>query len=104
MSDETHALDRVRGKMRKQMQTHVALNYAAPAELFPCRSKTRPGQFKYKRFETAAEAIRFAVEDVPAPALLGAYLEVDEERFGRHEIHCLYEDAAYPLTRCGAGV
>jgi hypothetical protein len=104
MSDETHSLDRVREQARTQMQTHTALNYGAPAELFPCRGKTTPGQFKYKRFETAAEAIRFAVEDVPAPALLGAYLEVDETRFGRHEIHCLYDDAAYPLKRCGAEV
>jgi hypothetical protein len=104
MSDETQAIDRVREQARKQMQVRTALDYGAPAELFACRSKNRRGQFKYMRFDTAAEAIRFAVENVPAPALLGAYLEVDEVRFGRHEIHDLYENAAYPLKRCGAEV
>jgi hypothetical protein len=86
----------------QQTQVVAALDYNAPAELFSCRSKNRPGQFKYKRFVTAAEAIRFAVEDLPAPALFGACLEVNEARFGRHEIHCLYEDAAYPLRHCEA--
>jgi hypothetical protein len=30
---------------------------------------------------------------------VGAYLEVDEARFGTQEIRYLYENAAYPLTR-----
>jgi hypothetical protein len=30
---------------------------------------------------------------------MGAYLEVDEARFGTQEIRYLYENAAYPLTR-----
>ena len=74
-------------------------DYEAPAELFPSRSKKGRSRITYKRFDTAAEAIRFAVEEVPPPALLGAYLEVDEARFGLHEIHYLYERAAYPLKR-----
>jgi len=102
MSDETHAVDGVRDQVRKQMQVLTALDYGAPAELFPCPNKNTRGRFKYKRFDTAAEAIRFAVESVPAAALLGACLEVDGARFGRHEIHYLYDDAAYPLPRCRA--
>jgi hypothetical protein len=102
MSDETQAIDSVREQVRKQMEVLTALDYGAPAELFPCNGKNRRGQFKYKRFDNAAEAIRFAIEDVPPPALLGAYLEVNEARFGRHEIQYLYEDAAYPLKRCRA--
>jgi hypothetical protein len=73
-------------------------DYAAPAELFPTRHKART-QMRYKRFETAAEAVRFAVEDVAATALHGAYLEVDEVRFGSEGIHALYDNAAFPLKR-----
>ena len=86
------------------MPSLPALNYDAPAELFPGPSRTKRGQFKYKRFATAAEAIRFAIEDIPAVALRGACLEIDEARFGYQEIHCLYDDAAYPLKRCGSDV
>ena len=99
MSDETQTIDRVREPVRKQLERPSGLDYGAPAELFPCRIKTGHGRIKYRRFETAAEAIRFIVEDVPASALRGAYLEVDEARFERHEIQCLYDSAAYPLRR-----
>lgn len=101
MSDETQVIDRVRERVQKQMQAHTALDYGAPAELFPCRGKGRD-PFKYRRFDTAAEAIRFAVESMPFSSLVGAYLEVDEARFQREEIQYLYEDAAYPLKRCRA--
>ena len=57
---------------------------------------------KYRRFARAADAIRFAVEELPSELLLGAYLEVDEERFNYLGIRQLYESADYPLTRRGA--
>jgi len=101
MSDEVQAINRVREQARKQMEDLTGFNYGAPAELFPCRGKNGRGHVTSKRFDTAAEAIRFAVEEIPPPALLGAYLEVDEARFGLHEIHYLYEYAAYPLKRRG---
>jgi hypothetical protein len=75
-------------------------NFASSAELFPTRSrKSRRPVMKYRRFTSAAEAIRFAVEELSSEALLGAYLEVDEKRFGRDGILRLYESARYPLTR-----
>jgi hypothetical protein len=91
--------------MREQAQAQVrdlnGFDYGAPAELYPSRLKKGRGRISYKRFDTAAEALRFAVEEIPAPALLGAYLEVDEARFGIEEIRFLYENAAYPLKRSG---
>ena len=102
MPHEIKANDRVREQARKQVRDLNGLDYNAPAELFPGRNMKGGGQVKYKRFDTAAEALRFAVEEMPAPALLGACLEVDEARFGRQEIRCLYENAAYPLTRPAA--
>jgi len=85
-----------------EKEQDLGFNYNAPAELFPGRKLKGASQVKYKRFDTAAEALRFAVEKLPAPALLGAYLEVDEARFGVQEIRVLYESASYPLTRSAA--
>jgi hypothetical protein len=99
MSNELQAINRVRDRARKHIEGLVGFDYGASAELFPSRSKKGRGHVTYKRFETAAEAIRFAIEEIPPPALLGAYLEVDDARFGLHEIRCLYESAAYPLKR-----
>jgi len=86
---------------RGQVQRPNGFDYGAPAELFVMAGAGRrpKGNITYKRFGTAAEALRFAVEEMNAPALAGAYLEVDEARFGSREIQDLYEDAAYPLTR-----
>lgn len=75
-------------------------DYYAAAELFPTRRRLpRRGSFGYKRFEQAAQAIRFAIEDLPPECLVGALLEVDEQRYGREDIRRLYQSAEYPLTR-----
>jgi hypothetical protein len=99
MPHEVSAINRVRDQARRQMQDLSGFNYAAPAELFPSGNRKGKSFFAYKRFDTAAEAVRFAVEELPEPALLGSYLEVDEARFGFHEINALYESATYPLKR-----
>jgi hypothetical protein len=75
-------------------------DYDAAAELFPTRRHLPPRKpFGYRRFAQAAQAIRFAIEDLPPECLVGAFLEVDEQRYGGDDIRRLYEGAKYPLTR-----
>jgi hypothetical protein len=75
-------------------------DYAIEAELFSTSSRRSASHsFRYKRFVQAAEAIRFAIEELPPAALIGAYLEIDEERFDCHGIRRLYESDDYPLAR-----
>jgi len=99
MPDEVQSINRVREQARKQVQGLHRFNFNSPAELFPSRSKKGRGHVTYRRFDTAAEALRFAVEVMPPAALLGAYLEVDEKRFGLNEMRALYDSDAYPLER-----
>ena len=74
-------------------------DYAAPAELFPSRNRKIASKVKYRRFDRAAEAIRFAMEELPEALLLGAYIEVDEQRLGHQQIRELYESELYPLKK-----
>ena len=74
-------------------------DYNAPAELFPSRNRKIPSKVKYRRFTTAADAIRFAVEELPEPQLLGAFIEINEERLSHKDIQALYESESYPLAK-----
>jgi len=68
-------------------------DYNVAAELFLAK------RAKKNYWRTAAEAIRFAVENLRTPKALGAWLQVGDERFNSIEIQRLYEAADYPLRK-----
>ena len=75
-------------------------DYSCEAELFPfARASVQAAPLGYRRFTTAADAIRFAIEELPPQFLSGTYLEVDEARYESKEIRHLYESIDYPLVR-----
>lgn len=87
----------------------IAFDYGAGAELFDYGSAAELAAKKghkftrqppgYRRFARAADAIRFAIEEMAPQLLQGARLEVDEERFDSQGIRRLYESSDYPLDR-----
>ena len=70
-------------------------DYNASADLFQTRSKNRRRPVGYRRFDTAAEAISFAVEDMPAEFLDGAVLESTDERLNAENIRLLTPLASF---------
>jgi hypothetical protein len=84
----------------KADELSTTFNFSAPAEMFVLRVGARRGRATgYRRFSTAAEAIRFAVEEIPEPLLVGAIMEVEEQRFDHMGIRALYQRQTYPLHR-----
>jgi hypothetical protein len=74
-------------------------DFSAPCELFCSQSISRRSRITYRRFDSAALAIQFAIEDLSEDGLRAATLEVTELRFRSEEIRALYLSAGYPLKR-----
>jgi hypothetical protein len=75
-------------------------DYSTEAELFSMKGKHfRRQPLGYRRFARVADAIRFAIEELPPHLLIGTYLEVNEVRYEGNEIRRLYESVDYPLAR-----
>ena len=79
----------------------MTFDYTASAELFIPKKDGKAGlrqPVSFHRFATAAEAIRFAVEDFPAIHTLRVWMRVGDERFNGVDIR-LYESKSYPQRR-----
>src|SRR6478672_4142313 len=75
-------------------------DFSAEAELFPSRARaSRRQPVGYKRFDRAADAVRFAVAELPPEAPVGDYLELGEAGFSGQHIQRLYESTDYSLPR-----
>ncbi len=71
-------------------------DFQAAAELFPARGRQI---VSYKRFDTAALAIQYAIEELDPALLQHAVLQVDDERYDVGAIQDFYASAAYPFER-----
>ena len=68
----------------------IAFDYNSPAELYLSRRRGR--HTDYRRFATAGEAIRYAVEELRTRRSLIAWMQVGEDRFNKEEINRLYDE------------
>ncbi|MEJ8569857.1 hypothetical protein [Microbaculum marinum] len=74
--------------------------FDTPAELYSSRNH-RAGRFsglKYRRFETLAEAVKYAVEEIPGQ-LHFAWIETGDSSFRAAEIRDIYGSTEFPLPR-----
>lgn len=73
-------------------------DYDLEAGLYSAKAVKVPTKgLSYRRFVHAAEAIRFAMEELPS--LGGCSLEVDDNRYVGPAIRKLYESVDFPLPR-----
>jgi hypothetical protein len=68
----------------------IAFDYSSPAELY--LSKRGRRHTDYRRFATAAEAIRYAVEELRTRRSISAWMQVEQDRFNKEEINRLYDE------------
>ncbi|MES0403750.1 MAG: hypothetical protein ABUJ93_09635 [Hyphomicrobium sp.] len=74
--------------------------YDSPAEIFSSDGRvTRKRAVTNRRFARSAEAIRFAIEQLPQPMQPGTVMEVDGDRIQITQIRALYDSQRYPLSR-----
>lgn len=75
-------------------------DFSAGAELYILSARGARGRATgYRRFTSAAEAIRFAIEEIPEQLLIGVVMQVEDERFDHKALRELYACEEYPLSR-----
>ena len=80
----------------------LKIDYSAAAEVYYMPMRRRGGKqqrLAYRRFATAAEAVRFVVEDFPAAHTLSPWMQVGDDRFDSDAIRRFYDSSDYPLRR-----
>jgi hypothetical protein len=75
------------------------LDWAEPAELYVSIASLRLGNARYRRFSSTAEAIRFAIEELPVATLRSMAIESGDTRYEGVQIRALYDALDYPLQR-----
>jgi hypothetical protein len=74
-------------------------DFHARAELYLGSDRQTAAAQGARSFATAAQAIRFAMEEAAPVSLHGASLVVGNATFARDDIEALYRSAAFPLLR-----
>ncbi len=73
---------------------------SGPAELYTVNRRRAGRQsVTYRKFETAAKAIRYSIEERPCACLPGTILEGNEETYHQKQIRKRYDSGSYPLQR-----
>jgi hypothetical protein len=76
-----------------------SFDYNAPAELFVNNGGRRQRSMTCKRFDRAADAVRYVGEALPISNAASAVIEVDEIRYRYSDVINLYNASEYPLPR-----
>jgi hypothetical protein len=74
-------------------------DYNAPAELYLGADWKNAHQQGSRAFRTAAQAIRFALEEAAPVSLRGALLTVGGRAFSSNDMKEFYRSREYPLPR-----
>lgn len=76
-----------------------AVDYALAAELYASGTARLTPTTRYMRFPSVAEALRYAVEQLPGNKLATLTIEAGEARYDGKAIRALYDAPDYPLPR-----
>ena len=77
----------------------TSINFQAPAELYLGSDWQTARAQGSRAFRTAANAIRFALEEAAPVSLRGAQLHLDGRTYTGEQIRSLYRSHSYPLVR-----
>jgi hypothetical protein len=78
----------------------ASFDYTAKIEVFLSRHKKwQTPAHNYRRFASAAEGIRFIIEELPSERFRGTYVKIGDDRLDHIKISELYNHPDYPLAR-----